>query len=97
MYCPKCGDVLTETPEGIVCQKGNMQLSAHLSNQLEECYVKGARKPRDFRFGFQVGGTWFCPGCGVQIVEQEGTLSCPKCRRSINEFVRELVELHSHR
>ena len=96
MYCPKCGEELSETEEGFVCEPGRMPLSQVLGQLLWECYVAETREPRDFRFDFTVGGQWFCPACGVPTREEEGSVRCPECGRSLNEFIHNLVELHTH-
>ena len=74
-----------------------MYLSQNLSHHLEECYVTKTKLPCDFKFSFQVGGDWFCPGCGVQMSEEEGVVRCAKCGLSINEFIYELVERSPHK
>jgi predicted RNA-binding Zn-ribbon protein involved in translation (DUF1610 family) len=38
-----------------------------------------------------------CPGCGVMAEESTpGDLRCPKCARSLVEFVHSLIERHPH-
>ena len=98
MYCPKCSDVLEVGANGALsCKRGGMDLSKHLERQLRECYVERIRVPRDDPFAVEIGGQWFCPGCGVRAVETHpGDLRCPRCRYSLREFIRELIELHPH-
>jgi hypothetical protein len=68
-----------------------------MAQALTECFEERTRIPRDFAFSFEVGGAWFCPGCGVQAHETEGRIVCPRCSRSLNEFIHSLVDLHPHR
>ena len=96
MYCPKCGDLLEESKSGVKCLKGQMPLSPDLARRLKECFILKSDEPSKLRFTFGVGGKWFCPGCGVEMLEKDGYVRCPQCELSLNEFIRHLVELHSH-
>ena len=99
MHCPRCGAVLEEE-DGLArrCAPGAMRLSEHLTRALDDCYVKNVRAPREGRLPFRVGGTWYCPGCGVMLEEPSvGEVRCPACKRSLVEFIRHLVELHPHK
>src|SRR5262245_31309973 len=103
LFCPRCGDVLRETPEGhLRCERGDVILSAELRDRLYECYRDATRRPNDIIFTYNgkphgVGGEWFCPGCGVRINETSpGKLICPVCSRSVVEFVYAIVEGHPH-
>lgn len=44
----------------------------------------------------RIGGHWFCPAHGVEMVESDGFLRCPSCSISLNPFVHSLIELHPH-
>lgn len=96
MFCPKCNDILTKIGREAFCLRGEMYLSESLTRRLEECYVTKTVNPREFSFSFQVGGKWFCPGCGVRMFEEDGFIRCPKCNLSINEFIFQLVEVSAH-
>ena len=96
MFCPKCGDELVQTERELTCLKGRMGLSQHLTKRFVDCYILRLDKPREFKFSSLIGGKWFCPGCGVTAVEENGFIKCPKCGLSLNEFIRQLVELHVH-
>lgn len=96
MFCPKCNDELIKVKEELTCLRGQMGLSNHLEQGLTECFVLKNRKPKEFKFSFLVGGKWFCPGCGVLTIEEDGFVRCPQCDFSLNEFIHELVELHPH-
>lgn len=85
------------TSDGFRCERGEMSLSKALQQALLDCYSKETRRPEERRFGFRVGGQWFCPGCGVATTEEDGFVRCPRCTRSLNEFIPQLVELHPHR
>jgi hypothetical protein len=100
LYCPKCGDTLTESPDGCLeCIRGNMPLSVNMTRRLRERYeyqvdntdnAVSASRDEPCPFPFQC----FCPGCGVQLLED---LRCPTCLRSLKEFWFGLVELHPHK
>lgn len=97
MYCPKCGQPLSEPSGGIfVCEPGKMELTPDLSRRLKECYIDKIRAPNETLFNFVVGGKWFCPECGVQTLEQEGNIQCPDCGRRLNEFIFALIEHCPH-
>ena len=103
LYCPKCGDTLTETAGGgLECVRGRMLLSQELAQRLRECYVNQTRRPCDAVFTYRdqphrIGGHWSCPGCGVAAREAtRGDLRCPACSQSLVEFTHSLIELHPH-
>lgn len=96
MFCPKCNNVLTKPNKEAICASGEMYLSEHLTNRLEECYIVKVSIPCELKFSFQVGGKWFCPGCGVQETEFDGFVRCPVCDLSLNEFIYELIERSPH-
>lgn len=73
-----------------------MGLSKDLENILTECFVLKNRKPKDKKFSFLVGGKWFCPDCGVLMIEQDGFIRCPQCNLTLNEFIPILIEFHPH-
>ena len=98
MHCPRCNAVLTER-EGKPsrCDPGQMDLSQDLERRLRECYVDNLRAPRSEPLAYRVGGSWFCPGCGVRALESTpGDLRCPSCQKGLAEFIYSLVELHPH-
>ena len=99
MFCPRCGRVLAESPGGETrCEAGDMGLSKSLDRALRECFVIKSRQPSEGPVGCEVGGDWFCPGCGVQAREDlPGDVRCPACHKSLAEFIHVLVEIHAHR
>ena len=96
MFCPICGNELLETTDGLVCQNGKMEVTVELEERLRKCYILKLRKPQEMPFSFLVGGNWFCPQCGILAIEENGSIRCPKCKLSINEFIHSLVEHHPH-
>ena len=96
MHCPKCGSELSESPNGLICLNGRMEITRDLEKRLRECYVLKIRDPREMKFNFSVGGQWFSPECGISTQEEKGIIRCPSCKRSINEFIYSLIEHHPH-
>ncbi len=96
IFCPKCGNELSETSAGLICQNGKMEITKELEKRLRECYVLKLREPSQRKLDFTVGGRWYCPQCGVQTLEDKGNVYCPKCKLSINEFILSLIEHHPH-
>lgn len=104
MFCPKCGDVLRETNDTFKCLRGEMEMSRHLATHLYACFVTQSEDPKEpplpseITYTGSVGGRWFCPGCGVLMEERTPwAVRCPRCERSIWQFIRELIEIHPHR
>lgn len=98
MHCPKCNAQLIRESDGtLACVPGRMAISRHLSNGLTECFESGgARRPSEGPTKV-ASGEWFCPACGVaMLTSREVEVRCPKCTRTLNEFVYELIELHPH-
>ncbi len=96
MFCPKCGDELVEMNDRLVCRSGRMELSQELAKRLRECFVARSRKLNEIKFGFRIGGNWFCPQCGVPTEEADGCVRCPQCGSNLNEFMFALTELAPH-
>jgi hypothetical protein len=97
MFCPRCGEKLTNTRTGLWCLKGDMQLSENLAARLNDCFILEKDAPKRFRFSFVVGGNWFCPKDGVKTVEKDGFIECAECNSSLNEFIFALIERHLHK
>jgi len=97
MYSPKCGEVLQESQGTYTCLCGKMALSRDMADRLYGCFVAKTEEPGE-ALTFEVGGLWFCPGCGIAMKEEiPGTESCPQCRRKIvRSLMFQLVELHPH-
>ena len=62
-------------PSGhLECVQGQMPLADELARRLNDCYASQVRRPRDVVYQYNgcphpIGGTWFCPGCGVRLRE----------------------------
>ncbi|HEY0429561.1 MAG TPA: hypothetical protein VGC76_17405 [Pyrinomonadaceae bacterium] len=97
MFCPRCADELIDGAYGLRCAKGNMELSQDMEHRLNEVFVSKSRPSRQRKFTFKVGGNWFCPADGVKMFEHDGSITCPVCNISLNEFIYELIELHFHK
>ena len=99
MFCPKCGEVMQKRSGTYECVAGNMPLSEYMARELYASFVAKSQPPEAFvsRGKFRFGGTWYCPGCGVAMVEESpGEVRCPLCRRDIAKYLYGLVELHPH-
>jgi phage FluMu protein Com len=67
-----------------------------MAHDLTECFELDERRPSE-EPTVCASGTWFCPACGVRMVTKEGVeVRCPRCERTLNEFVYALTELHPH-
>lgn len=97
MYCPCCGDTLTLSLGVYRCERGEMELSHMTAEALTECYIARKRTPHSRPRTRGLDRAWYCPGCGVKMREAKAVFTCPACRRSINEFIHELLDLHPHR
>jgi hypothetical protein len=100
MFCPKCGDAMSEDGPEIECVRGQMGLSQFLAKRLSDSFVARSVPPKEpVPIGYRIGGTWFCPGCGVEMEEVAGTngMICPDCKGNLGPFIFELVEFHPHR
>jgi predicted RNA-binding Zn-ribbon protein involved in translation (DUF1610 family) len=96
MYCPKCGTELSETPDGLICLNGRMEITKALEKRLRECYILKVREPSEIKLYFSDNSQWFCPECGLSTQQEKGVIRCPGCKRSINEFIYSLIEHHPH-
>ena len=98
LHCPRCATPLTRTSTGkLECAIGGMDLSDSLERRLIETYDKHLRNSSEEPLGFEVGGKWYCPDCSVATTESvPGIVRCPECKRSLSEFIFDLVELHPH-
>lgn len=97
MFCPKCGETLVDVAGELTCPRGNMGLSQKMASDLYECFVTETRLPKEREYNFQWGETWFCPGCGIQMIEgDKGAVRCPQCHKNLSEFIYNLIERHPH-
>lgn len=96
MFCPRCGSEAVLADGALVLARAGWDMSVHVSEGLLAVYVAGEepRTRRVTRGSNRWGGTWFCPGDGVQAVEADGMVSCPLCNRPMNQFLYELTEFH---
>ena len=74
-----------------------MHLSEVLTAGLLECFELNVRWPSEQKLRYRVAGTWYCPGCGIPMQVDENDVWCRRCRKHLNEFIFQLVELHPHR
>lgn len=97
MFCPKCGDRLERIGHELTCRRGDMGLSQDLEKRLAAAFAGDVTEPQPTPFPFEVGGTWFCPADAMHMDEKvRGLVACPTCGRSLNRFLRALIELHPH-
>lgn len=78
-----------------------MLLTQHMAKCLHESFIARSVPPKEPipTDSFRWGGTWYCPGCGVQMQEIPATngVVCPKCGGTLGPFLYRLVERHPHR
>ena len=97
MYCWKCGDELVSVRGELTCVRGNMGLSPRMTRLLTDCFITQTREPLARPFPGGLGDDYFCPGCGERMRgAEEWVIRCPRCSRSLNEFVYELIRLNPH-
>ena len=54
--------------------------------------------PEEKRFGYSIGGNWFCPACASSTTEVEpGLLVCDGCGRYLAPLMGMFVERFPHR
>lgn len=93
VYCPCCGESMTEN-EGVLSCENSLEMSP-ADTQALKTWI--SQKPEEQLFGYQVGGSWFCPACGTSCSEEKrGLVQCPNCRRSLSVIMRTLVERFKH-
>lgn len=80
----------------VVCVKGNMVLSEWLYHSLNSVFITGSSTMEQKRLGFIVGGNWYCPADGSLMIEEDGFVICPVCKKVLNGFFFDLVERHPH-
>ena len=96
MYCPRCGEQMTDREGRLMCERGQMELSPRMAQMLKECFVTRECPSSKVPLTYEVGGTWFCPGCSIRMIESDGVVTCSQCGESLNEFIFDLVEFHPH-
>jgi rubrerythrin len=97
MYCPYCSSIIQVLANGEgQCERSQALLSRNVVRRLRECFVDQISEPSAEPLPYDIGGKWFCPGCGIQMRVEDRSATCPTCGRCLNEFVREIVELNPH-
>jgi uncharacterized Zn finger protein (UPF0148 family) len=98
MYCPKCGDLLSEDQGILTCQKGQMELSRAMADGLRQAFMAEDGVAPSSALRSRIGGNWFCPRCSIPMKEDHpGQVRCPKCGRDLGKFIFQLVELYPHK
>lgn len=97
MFCPMCGEILQDSEGHLACVSGDMVFTRHMERLLREAFGNASGRTDNAPLKYRVGGTWFCPACGVSLAENDGILGCSSCGRSINRFICHLVERHPHK
>ena len=96
MYCPKCGSRVIGLPQSSACERTGATLSEMLYSELmTECVLRLEQLEHP-PLRFQVGGTWYCPGCACLMIERDGDLSCSACGCRLNRFIHSLIEFYIH-
>lgn len=87
LYCPYCGDPLEIADEEVTCRRERMGLSRVVQDELTQIVESTIRW----------GGRWHCPADGEQMVELNGMVICPTCRRCLpGRTLYGLIEFHPH-
>jgi hypothetical protein len=97
MFCPKCGDHLTDVDGEMTCIAGDMGLSKWLFSALTDLCGDPPQVDRSTRVRW--GGGWHCPLDGSLMSSSDTELpTCPECQRVLpSRVVYQLIELHPHR
>jgi len=97
MYCPKCSDDLVSVEGELTCVRGEMSLSKSIEKSLFDYFIVNVNAPPEKEYDVRWGGNWYCPGCGIKMVEEEkGAVRCPQCKKNLGSFIYRLVEIHPH-
>jgi len=98
MFCPKCGRVMTETSDGLFyCEPGEMYLTKYLSDTFRRQFIERSEPTPEAALGVRIGGPYYCPACGRQMVEREGAIRCDVCRLNMTRYIHPLITHCPHR
>ena len=92
MLCVRCNAVLLEVGDELRCEAGNVRLSGEVADRLRDCFVARTGLPDEAPFKYRLGVQFYCPGCGVETVENDGRVRCPNCGACINEFINAFLD-----
>lgn len=96
MFCPWCAAPMMVRDGELTCPVGNAPLAPRTAERLSAAFVERTATPSAQPLPYRTGGRWYCPGCGVRMVTEPHDVRCPRCSLHLNEFLIELIELHSH-
>ena len=96
LHCPRCGDALVTTPDGLYCVRGDMHFSQILDAAYRKHFEQKSEPAPDVRWKCKIGGEWFCPVCAQKMEEVEGRMWCSACSVNLGAFVYHIVEHHPH-
>ena len=97
MFCPKCGEKLSERDDHLYCVRGDMYLSEFVSTRFQDYFIDKKPPANDKPYPFPIGGTWFCPADATRMVENDCRVTCPCCAVSFtDELIYQLIERHPH-
>jgi hypothetical protein len=97
MQCPWCGGEMTERDGTFVCSATGLDMSRKASEELRDVVAsvpdRSVAEPGTIRWG----GSWHCPADGALMIEAEGVVKCPDCRRALpGRLLYHLIEFHVH-
>jgi hypothetical protein len=101
-YCPKCGDPFDQADGQLRCVRGNMQVSAHLTELIRAGLRAPGPSSGDVRPTAEVsdgssGVAWFCPRCAAVLPGAGTNLACRSCGYLLTWAQRyALIESHPH-
>ncbi len=95
MFCPWCG-ASTEIRDGyLYCSATGMEFSAVVHRELTAIAHSppASAEPTEIRWG----GGWRCPADSSLMVEADGRVICPTCKRTLPpRLLYGLIEFHVH-
>ena len=95
--CPCCGDDLVVQATGESrCVSSGALLSINITNLLRERFSNRATAFVVAPLRYRTGGRWFCPACGVSMLNHGDRVVCEVCSRPIHDLIGELTELNPH-
>jgi uncharacterized Zn finger protein (UPF0148 family) len=95
VFCPRCGSTTSESDGRLICDGSGMDFSLAVRDALTEVVVRPAEAGDASKVRW--GGTWHCPADATRMIEADGRVTCPSCKRALPpRVIYQLIELHVH-